>query len=62
MDGKGKIVKVTLSGSFIGCTERQRGTLRGLGLRRRGQSLVVRVTDPVAGMLRKVAHLVKVEG
>jgi len=62
MDAKGRIVKITLEGSFCGCSKRQRATLRGLGLKRRGQSLVLRETAPVAGMLRKVEHLVKVEG
>ncbi len=62
MSGREDMVKVTLVGSYIGCTERQRGTLRGLGLTRRGRTVIVRMSAPVAGMLRKVAHLVKVEG
>ena len=37
-----KTVKVTLLGSPIGQTERQRQTLRGLGLTRRGKTVVVR--------------------
>lgn len=62
MSGSDKMVKVTLEGSFIGCTERQRATLRGLGLTRRGRTAVLKVTPPVEGMIRKVSHLVRVEG
>jgi large subunit ribosomal protein L30 len=57
-----KMIRVTLTGSFIGCTARQRGTLRGLGLTRRGRSVILRGTPTVHGMIRKVEHLVKVEG
>ncbi|MFN2427041.1 MAG: 50S ribosomal protein L30 [Candidatus Binatia bacterium] len=57
-----KMVKLTLVGSFRGCTERQRATLRGLGLTRIGRTVVLRETAPVVGMITKVSHLVKVEG
>jgi len=57
-----KMVKLTLVGSFRGCTERQRATLRGLGLTRMGRTVVLRETAPVAGMISKVQHLLKVEG
>ncbi len=56
-----KTVKVTLVGSPIGQTERQRQTLRGLGLRRRGRSVMVRDNAPTRGMIGKVRHLVRVE-
>jgi large subunit ribosomal protein L30 len=52
---------VTLVGSHSGCTERQRATLRGLGLTRRGRSVILRSTPALRGMIRKVEHLVKVE-
>jgi large subunit ribosomal protein L30 len=55
------MIRVTLSGSHAGCTERQRATLRGLGLTRRGRSVIVRSTPVVRGMIRKVEHLVRVE-
>ena len=55
------MIKITLVGSYIGCTERQRGTLRGLGLMRRGRCVVVRSTPPILGMISKVSHLVTVE-
>ncbi|MFP6627348.1 MAG: 50S ribosomal protein L30 [Deltaproteobacteria bacterium] len=55
------MVRVTLEGSFSGCTKRQRATLRGLGLKRRGRSVILRNTPPILGMIRKVEHLVRVE-
>jgi large subunit ribosomal protein L30 len=56
-----KTIKLTLVGSPIGQTERQRGTLRGLGLTRIGKSVTVRGDAPTLGMIRKVAHLLRVE-
>ena len=54
-------LKVTLSRSSIGCTERQRATLMGLGLRRIGRSRVLENTPAVRGMVKSVLHLVQVE-
>ena len=54
-------IRITLTGSAIGCTERQRQTLLGLGLTRRQRTVVLKDSRPVQGMLRKVAHLVRVE-
>jgi large subunit ribosomal protein L30 len=54
-------VKVTQVRSQIGQSERHRGTLRALGLGKIGRT-VEHVDGPVlAGMLRKVRHLVRVE-
>ncbi len=55
------MIRVTMTGSLSGCTERQRATMRGLGLSRRGRTVILRATAPVLGMITKVAHLVKVE-
>jgi large subunit ribosomal protein L30 len=53
---------VTQVRSAIGQSPLHRGTLRALGLGRIGKSAEQDVDNPViAGMLRKVAHLVKVE-
>jgi large subunit ribosomal protein L30 len=60
MAGEAKI-KVRLVGSPIGQTERQRQTLRGLGLTRMGRTVLVTDTPAVRGMINKVLHLVKVE-
>ena len=54
-------VTITQVKSQIGQSERHRGTLRALGLGKIGRS-VEHVESPVlAGMLRKVRHLVKIE-
>ncbi len=54
-------LKVTLVASPIGQTQRQRQTLRGLGLTRVGKTVAVPDNPPTRGMIRKVAHLVRVE-
>jgi large subunit ribosomal protein L30 len=56
-----RMLKVTLKRSPIGQTTRQRDTLRGLGLTRVGRTAIVRDSEPVRGMLRKVQHLIEVE-
>ena len=53
-------VKVTQVRSQIGQTERHRGTLRALGLGKIGRSAEHEEGPVLAGMLRKVRHLVKV--
>ena len=57
-----KRIRVTQVKSAIGFDRRQRATLRGLGLRRLAQSVDLPDTPAVRGMVRKVRHLVKVEG
>jgi large subunit ribosomal protein L30 len=59
--GQTRKVRVTLKRSEISGTERQRETVRGLGLRRIGDSRILEGTDAVLGMIRKVGHLVDVE-
>ena len=54
-------VKVTQVKSQIGESGRHRGTLRALGLGRIGRTAEHDETPVLAGMLRKVRHLVKVE-
>jgi large subunit ribosomal protein L30 len=54
-------VKVTQIRSRIGQSERHRGTLRALGLGRIGKSREHAESPELAGMLRKVRHLVKVD-
>ena len=54
-------VKVTQVKSQIGETERHRGTLRALGLGKIGRPAEHEQSPALSGMLRKVAHLVKVE-
>ena len=54
-------VRITQVKSQIGQSERHRGTLRALGLGRIGRSAEHEESPVLAGMLRKVRHLVKVE-
>ena len=56
-----KRLKVTQVRSQIGQSEKHRGTLRALGLGKIGRSAEHEEGPVVAGMLRKVRHLVKVE-
>ena len=54
-------VKITQVRSQIGQSERHRGTLRALGLGKIGDTREQEEGPVLAGMLRKVRHLVKVE-
>ena len=54
-------LKVTQIRSEIGQSERHRGTLRALGLGKIGRSAEHSEGPVLAGMLRKVRHLVRVE-
>jgi large subunit ribosomal protein L30 len=54
-------LRVTQIKSQIGQSERHRGTLRALGLGKIGRSAEHDESPVLAGMLRKVRHLVKVE-
>ena len=54
-------LKLTQVRSQIGQTERHRGTLRALGLGRIGKTNEIDDGPVLAGMLRKVRHLEKVE-
>ena len=46
--------------SWIGCPEKQRAVVRGLGLRRLGHVVERVYTPAVRGMVKKIPHLVKV--
>lgn len=58
---KKKFLRVTLIKSPIGYSERQKGTVRALGLRRMNQTIEHVDSPVVRGMLNKVSHLVAVE-
>jgi large subunit ribosomal protein L30 len=53
-------LKVTLVRSPIDRVQKQKDTVRGLGLRRLHHSVVLEDTPSVRGMIRKVQHLVAV--
>ena len=54
-------LKITQVRSKIGNSQRHRGTLRALGLGKIGRSAEHEEGPVLAGMLRKVRHLVRVE-
>jgi large subunit ribosomal protein L30 len=54
-------LRITQVRSQIGQTQRHRGTLRALGLGKIGRSVEQQETPVLAGMLRKVRHLVRIE-
>jgi large subunit ribosomal protein L30 len=56
-----KRIRVTQTGSPIGRKPGQRETLVGLGLNKMHRTRELADTPSVRGMLRKVAHLIKVE-
>ena len=57
----GKKIAVRWVRSHICQTERQRATLRGLGLRRLNHRVVLDDNPSVQGMIDKVRHLIAVE-
>ncbi len=54
-------LRITQVKSQIGQSQRHRGTLRALGLGRIGRSAEHEDSPVLAGMLRKVRHLVRIE-
>jgi large subunit ribosomal protein L30 len=54
-------LKLTQVRSGIGQSDRHRGTLRALGLGKIGRTAEQENTPAIAGMVRKVRHLVQVE-
>jgi large subunit ribosomal protein L30 len=54
-------IKVTQVKSGIDRSERQKRTLKALGLRKMNSSVEVEANDQIKGMVAKVLHLVKVE-
>jgi large subunit ribosomal protein L30 len=56
-----KAIKVTLIKSFYGQLASIRGSVKGLGLRRIGHSVVVADTPSNRGMVNAAIHMLKVE-
>ena len=54
-------IKVTQTRSEIGGSQSQRATLRGLGLKRIGDTVVKEDRPEIRGMIRTVTHLVTFE-
>ena len=55
-------LKITQTGSPIRRPKDQRATLIGLGLNKMHRTVELEDSPEVRGMLRKVAHMVSVEG
>lgn len=56
-----KKIKITLIKSPIDRSERQKLTVRALGLNKTNSTKEVVATPQILGMIRKVTHLLKVE-
>ena len=54
-------VRITQTRSQIGQSQKHRGTLRALGLGKIGRTAEHTESPQLAGMLRKVRHLVRVD-
>jgi large subunit ribosomal protein L30 len=56
-----KVVRITLVRSPIGYPQRQKDTVRSLGIHRMHETVEQVDSPALRGMIAKVAHLVKVE-
>jgi large subunit ribosomal protein L30 len=54
-------LRITQTRSSIGQSQKHRGTLRALGLGRIGRTAEHEESPQLAGMLRKVRHLVRID-
>lgn len=61
MSANEKKLTITQVRSSIGSKPKQKATLRALGLRRIGHCVIKPDRPEIRGMVRKVAHLVRVE-
>jgi large subunit ribosomal protein L30 len=60
-EDRGKVLRITLVRSPIGYAERQKKTVRALGLRRMNQTVEHADTAQIRGMIAKIPHLLRVE-
>jgi len=58
---KKKQLKIKLVKSGIGYSQRQKDTLKALGLRKLGSEVIKNNTPEIKGMVNSVSHLVKAE-
>jgi large subunit ribosomal protein L30 len=56
-----KKIKISLKHSLIGCYPKQRATVRSLGLKKVGSSVVQSDCPEIRGMIKVVSHLVEVK-
>lgn len=57
---KSEKIRIKWVRSWIGCTEKQRAVVRGLGLRRLQQVVERPDTPATRGMVNKIPHLVAI--
>ena len=57
---KSATLKIKMIGSMIGSNDRQRASVRGLGLRRIHQVVERPDTPEVRGMVKKIPHIVAI--
>ena len=56
-----KTIEVRLKKSVIGCNDKQKACVKGLGLRKTGSSKTLENTPAVRGMIKKVIHLLEIK-
>ncbi|MEX1308262.1 MAG: 50S ribosomal protein L30 [Eubacteriales bacterium] len=61
MAKKAKQVKIKYVKSSIGYSQRQKDTVKALGLGKLGSEVTKDLTPEIQGMINKVSHLVKAE-
>lgn len=59
-DKKSNTIKIKLVKSLIGCSEKQRNVVRGLGLTKRDQVVEHSESATIMGMVNKVSHLLEI--
>jgi large subunit ribosomal protein L30 len=57
----GEKLKITQIRSTIGRIEKQKQTIKALGIRKLYRSVIHKDTPQIRGMIEKVKHLVKIE-
>jgi large subunit ribosomal protein L30 len=53
-------ITIKLKKSVISCNEKQKASVRGLGLRKTGSLKTLENTPSVRGMIKKVIHLIDI--
>lgn len=55
------VLNITLIKSMIGASEKQCAVVKGLGLRKLNQTVVLQDTPEIRGMVNKIAHMLDVK-
>jgi large subunit ribosomal protein L30 len=59
---KSGTITIRLVHGGIACPKDQKQTIRALGFRRRGEAVTREDTPAIRGMMRKIRHLIEIEG